>query len=128
MIIYYEPTTDMYVDSYDRTTCTFCKRKVLGYSRHLFTKMWRISDFYGRYSPLYVITIENGTVTGGLGTAVVEYMMDNGFTPHIKRLGLPDRFIEHGSTPQLLHICNIDENAVISALQELTSEPKQTEV
>ena len=54
VIIYYEPTTDMYVDSYDRTTCTFCKRKVLGYSRHLFTKMWRISDFYGRYSPLYV--------------------------------------------------------------------------
>ena len=75
-----------------------------------------------------IITIENGAVTGGLGTAVVEYMMDNGFTPQIKRLGLPDRFIEHGSTPQLLHICNIDENAVISALQELTSEPKQSEV
>ena len=70
-----------------------------------------------------IITIENGTVTGGLGTAVVEYMMDNGFTPKIRRLGLPDRFIEHGSTPQLLHICNIDENAVISALKELTSEP-----
>ena len=75
-----------------------------------------------------IITIENGAVTGGLGTAVVEYMMDNGFTPKIKRLGLPDRFIEHGSTPQLLHICNIDENAVISVLQELTSEPKQSEV
>lgn len=75
-----------------------------------------------------IITIENGTVTGGLGTAVVEYMMDNGFTPTIRRLGLPDRFIEHGSTPQLLHICNIDENAVISALKELTSGPKQTEV
>lgn len=79
-----------------------------------------------RYSR--IITIENGTVTGGLGTAVVEYMMDNGFTPTIRRLGLPDRFIEHGSTPQLLHICNIDENAVISALKELTSGPKQTEV
>lgn len=75
-----------------------------------------------------IITIENGTVTGGLGTAVVEYMMDNGFTPTIRRLGLPDRFIEHGSTPQLLHICNIDENAVISALKELTSGTKQTEV
>ena len=75
-----------------------------------------------------IITIENGTVTGGLGTAVVEYMMDNGFTPTIRRLGLPDHFIEHGSTPQLLHICNIDENAVISALKELTSGPKQTEV
>ena len=49
--------------------------------------------------------------------------MDNGFTPAIKRLGLPDRFIEHGSTPQLLHLCHIDEDAVISALRELTQEP-----
>ena len=69
-----------------------------------------------------IITIENGSVTGGLGTAVTEYMMDNGFTPTIKRLGLPDRFIEHGSTPQLLHLCHIDEDAVISALRELTQE------
>ena len=69
-----------------------------------------------------IITIENGAVTGGLGSAVMEYMMDNGFSPSIRRLGLPDRFIEHGSTPQLLHLCNIDQDAVISALRELTSE------
>ncbi len=64
-------------------------------------------------------------MTGGLGTAVMEYMMENGYSPVIKRLGLPDRFIEHGSTPQLLHLCNIDHDAVIAALRELTSEPKQ---
>ena len=74
-----------------------------------------------------IITIENGTVTGGLGTAVMEYMMENGFTPVIKRLGLPDRFIEHGSTPQLLHLCHIDQDAVISALDELTSKTEKTE-
>jgi 1-deoxy-D-xylulose-5-phosphate synthase len=79
-----------------------------------------------RYSR--IITIENGAVTGGLGTAVMEYMMENGFTPTIRRLGLPDRFIEHGSTPQLLHLCHIDEDAVISALRELTSDIKKTEV
>ena len=67
-----------------------------------------------------IISIENGAVTGGLGTAVIEYMADNGFTPVIRRLGLPDRFVEHGSTPQLLHLCHIDEDAVISALRELT--------
>ena len=67
-----------------------------------------------------IITIENGAVTGGLGTAVIEYMADNGFTPVIRRLGLPDSFVEHGSTPQLLHLCHIDEDAVISALRELT--------
>lgn len=74
-----------------------------------------------------IITIENGTVTGGLGTAVVEYMADNGFTPTLRRMGLPDRFIEHGSTPQLLHLCHIDEDAIISTLRELTSEPQKPE-
>ncbi len=71
-----------------------------------------------------VITIENGTVTGGLGSAVMEFMADNGYTPTIRRLGLPDRFIEHGSTPELLHICNIDEEAVINTLRELTDSKK----
>ena len=74
-----------------------------------------------------IITIENGAVTGGLGTAVVEYMADNGYNPVIKRMGLPDRFIEHGSTPQLLHLCHIDEDAIISTLSELTSEPQKTD-
>lgn len=68
-----------------------------------------------------IITIENGILTGGLGSAVIEFMMENGFTPQIRRLGLPDRFVEHGSTPQLLHICHIDEEAVISTLNELVS-------
>ena len=72
----------------------------------------------------FIITIENGTVSGGLGSAVMEYMMDNGFTPLIKRLGLPDRFIEHGSTPQLLHLCNIDEDAVINTLNSMIQNDK----
>ena len=74
-----------------------------------------------------IITIENGTMTGGLGSAVMEFMAENGFAPTIRRLGLPDRFIEHGSTPQLLHLCHIDEDAIISALHEQTSGTKQTE-
>lgn len=73
-----------------------------------------------------IITIENGAVTGGLGTAVVEYMADNGYYPVIRRMGLPDRFIEHGSTPQLLHLCHIDEDAIISTLRELISEPEKS--
>ena len=74
-----------------------------------------------------IITIENGAVTGGLGTAVVEYMADNGYKPVIRRMGLPDRFVEHGSTPQLLHLCHLDEDAIISTLSELTQEPEKTE-
>jgi 1-deoxy-D-xylulose-5-phosphate synthase len=71
-----------------------------------------------------IITIENGTVTGGLGTAVMEFMAEKGYTPVIKRLGLPDSFIEHGSTPQLLHLCHIDEDAVIETLESLTDNKK----
>ena len=84
-----------------------------------------LREVANRYSR--IITIENGTVTGGLGTAVVEYMADNGFSPTIRRMGLPDRFIEHGSTPQLLHLCHIDEDAIISTLRELTSKPEKSE-
>jgi 1-deoxy-D-xylulose-5-phosphate synthase len=72
-----------------------------------------------------IITIENGAVTGGLGSAVVEYMADNGYKPVIRRMGLPDRFVEHGSTPQLLHLCHLDEDAIISTLSELTQEPEK---
>ena len=84
-----------------------------------------LSEVAKKYSR--IITIENGAVTGGLGSAVVEYMADNGHTPVIRRMGLPDRFIEHGSTPQLLHLCHIDEDAIISTLRELTSEPEKPE-
>ena len=80
-----------------------------------------LKEVGNRYSR--IITIENGTVTGGLGSAVVEYLVDNGLHPVIRRMGLPDRFVEHGSTPQLLHLCHIDCDAIISTLRELTSEP-----
>ena len=74
-----------------------------------------------------IITIENGAVTGGLGTAVVEYMADNGYNPVIRRMGLPDKFIEHGSTPQLLHLCHIDQDAIVNTLSELISEPVKSQ-
>lgn len=70
-----------------------------------------------------ILTIENGVIAGGMGSAVIEFMADNGYTPAIKRLGLPDKFVEHGSTPQLLHICNLDVEAVMAALDELTLKP-----
>ena len=63
-----------------------------------------------------ILTVENGCMTGGLGTAVMEYMAEEGYKPSIRRLGLPDRFIEHGSVPQLLKICNIDADAIVRTL------------
>lgn len=69
-----------------------------------------------------VVTLENGTLTGGFGTAVSEYLLGHGFAPKIRMLGLPDKFIEHGSVPQLLHICGIDTDAIVAALEDIYKE------
>ncbi len=68
-----------------------------------------------------VITIENGVIAGGFGSAVMEFFCDNGYTNNIKRLGISDTFIEHGSLEQLHHLCGIDaegiENSILTILK-----------
>ena len=59
-----------------------------------------------------IITIEDGCRTGGFGTAVMEWMNDKGFNAHITRLGLPDKFIEHGTVDQLYHIVGLDIDSI----------------
>ena len=59
-----------------------------------------------------IITVENGTIQGGLGTAVMEFMMENGYTPQIARIGVPDRFIEHGTIPELYRLCGMDAESI----------------
>ncbi len=67
----------------------------------------------------HVITIEDGVKSGGLGSAVLEYFADNGFTPQVIRLGLPtDAFIEHGTVAELQHIAGIDAEAVVQAVKK----------
>lgn len=64
----------------------------------------------------HIVTIEDGTLKGGLGSAVLEYMADHQLHPKVTRLGLPDRFMEHGSVKQLHHLAGIDKEAIIKAL------------
>lgn len=60
-----------------------------------------------------IITIEDGVRNGGLGSAVLEWMADHGYTPTITRMGLPDNhFVEHGTVAQLQHITGIDKEAI----------------
>jgi len=65
-----------------------------------------------------IITVENGTVQGGLGSSVIEFMMENGYTPKITRIGIPDRFIEHGTIPELYRLCGIDAESITKAILE----------
>ena len=63
-----------------------------------------------------VITLEDGSITGGFGSAVLEFMADNGYTPRIKRMGIPDRFIAQGSVKELHQLCGIDEESIYATL------------
>ena len=64
-----------------------------------------------------IITLENGTIKGGLGSAVLEFMADNGYKPDITRMGLPDEFVEHGSVPELCRLCKIDIESIVEEIK-----------
>lgn len=66
-----------------------------------------------------IITIEDGTIKGGLGTAVMEFMTENKYKADIIKLGVPDRFIDHGSPGQLYRDCGFDPNGIINATIKL---------
>lgn len=66
-----------------------------------------------------IITLEDGTVTGGLGSAVLEFMSDHHYTATVVRLGIPDRFVEHGTQQELYTECGYDKTAIIRNIQQL---------
>ena len=63
-----------------------------------------------------VITIEDGALNGGMGSAVLEFMADNSYQPNISRIGIPDKFIEHGTVPELYKICGMDEESIVNKI------------
>lgn len=66
-----------------------------------------------------VITIENGVIAGGLGSAVLEFMADHGYAPFVKRIGVPDQFIEHGSIPELYKLCGMDADSIAGVIRQM---------
>ncbi|MDR1682156.1 MAG: 1-deoxy-D-xylulose-5-phosphate synthase [Candidatus Symbiothrix sp.] len=64
-----------------------------------------------------IITIENGTILGGLGSAVMEFMADNSYHPKIQRIGIPDKFIPHGSIAELHRLCGMDVESIVEQLK-----------
>lgn len=63
-----------------------------------------------------IITLENGTIKGGLGSAALEFMALHGYKPDVKIMGLPDQFIEHGSVPELCRLCGIDVENIMKTI------------
>lgn len=71
-----------------------------------------------------IITIEDGVIKGGMGSAVLEFMADNNYTPQVKRLGVPDSFIEHGSVSELQQVCKIDSKSISEAIIDVLENKK----
>ena len=63
-----------------------------------------------------IVTVEDGVIRGGLGSAVIEYMADHNLHPEVIRLGLPDRFVEHGTPEELYRIVGLDADTIKKAL------------
>ena len=64
----------------------------------------------------HIFTVEDGTTTGGLGSAVLEFMSDNGLQPLVTRIGIPDEFIEHGTPAELYHMLGLDAAGIANTI------------
>lgn len=63
-----------------------------------------------------IITVEDGIKDGGLGSAVTEWLNDNGYDHKVTRIGVPDKFVPHGKVPELMKLCGMDEDAIYEAI------------
>ena len=70
-----------------------------------------------RYSK--IITVEDGTIVGGFGSAVLEFMAAHNYTPEVKMLGIPDRIVEHGKPEELHRECGYDAKGIADAVREM---------
>ena len=64
----------------------------------------------------HIVTIEDGVIQGGMGSAVLEFMADHEYTPTEKRIGIPDKFVQHGTIAQLYQLCGMDEDSITKEL------------
>jgi 1-deoxy-D-xylulose-5-phosphate synthase len=67
----------------------------------------------------HIVTVEDGSIKGGLGDAVLRFKNEQGYTAKIHLLGIPDRFVEHGSLPELYHECGLTEDQLKNLLKTL---------
>ena len=69
-----------------------------------------------------IVTVEDGCLMGGFGSAVIEFMADNSYSSNIVRLGIPDRFIEHGEQNELYDECHFNSDAIKNAIRQFVDE------
>jgi 1-deoxy-D-xylulose-5-phosphate synthase len=80
-----------------------------------------LHEVFSRYKK--VVTVEDGTVIGGFGSAVLEFMAANGYQAEVRILGIPDRLVEHGTLKELHRECGYDAQSIMDVVRELLSSP-----
>jgi len=76
-----------------------------------------LHQLFGKFSK--IITVEDGVIQGGFGSAIIEFMTDHHYTARIVRLGVPDQFIEQGSQEELIRECGFDTEGILEAAKNL---------
>lgn len=76
-----------------------------------------LHEVFSRYSK--IITVEDGTVVGGIGAAILEFMATHGYKADVSILGIPDRIVEHGSQKELHKECHYDADAIAATAREM---------
>ena len=66
-----------------------------------------------------IITVEDGCINGGFGSSILEFISDHNYQAEVKRLGIPDNFIHHGTQAELWRECNYDQKAIEESIQQL---------
>jgi 1-deoxy-D-xylulose-5-phosphate synthase len=85
-----------------------------------------LHEVFSRYSK--IITVEDGTIVGGIGSAVLEFMADNGYQAQVKRLGIPDHFIEHGEQKELYEECGFSPKDIAATTVEILQTKSNSKV
>jgi 1-deoxy-D-xylulose-5-phosphate synthase len=79
-----------------------------------------LHEVFGKFNK--IVTVEDGTIVGGCGSAILEFMNEHKYTSEIKMLGIPDRLVEHGTLKELHKECGYDAPAIANAVREMLKE------
>ena len=79
-----------------------------------------LHEVFSRYNK--IVTVEDGTVVGGFGSAILEFMSEHNYQAEVKILGIPDRLVEHGTLKELHRECEYDAQAIAQSVRTLLKE------
>lgn len=85
-----------------------------------------LHEVFNKYNK--IVTVEDGTVVGGFGSAILEFMAAHNYKAHVKMLGIPDMIVEHGTPKELYRECGYDAAGIATAIREMVGEQVQLNV